>query len=375
VGLLTGALPDFPWDTLTPYGDTARRYPDGIIDLSVGSPVDPTPEPVRRALTDAADAPGYPTTHGSPDLREAVSSWFARRRGVPDLDPSAVLATMGSKEFVASLPSLLGFGAGDVVVHPEVAYPTYDVGARLAGATALPADDVAAWAGRSDVRLVWLNSPSNPTGGVLGVDQLRAVVAAARRIGAVVASDECYALLPWDEPWVGAGVPSILDPRVCDGSHDRLLAVHSLSKQSNLAGYRSAFVAGDPVLISRLLQVRKHAGMMMPTPIQAATAAALGDDAHAEAQRARYGRRRRVLIGALEAAGLVVEESGAGLYLWVRAAGAGQDCWQTVGDLAELGILVAPGVFYGPSGSRHVRVSLTAPDHAVAAAVMRLTGA
>ena len=375
MGLLTGALPDFPWDTLAPFGEIARQHPDGIIDLSVGSPVDPTPEPVRQALAEASDAPGYPTTHGSPALREAVSSWFARRRGVPGLDPGAVLATMGSKEFVASLPSLLGFGAGDVVVHPEVAYPTYDVGARLAGATALPADDVAAWAGRPDVRLVWLNSPSNPTGAVLGVEQLRAVVAAAREVGAVVASDECYALLPWEEPWLSSGVPSILDPRVCDGSHDRLLAVHSLSKQSNVAGYRSAFVAGDPTLVSGLLEVRKHAGMMSPAPIQAATAAALDDDAHVEAQRVRYGRRRRMLIGALEAAGLVVEESQAGLYLWVRAAGAGQDCWQTVADLAELGILVAPGVFYGPAGSHHVRVSLTAPDAAVAAAVTRLTGA
>lgn len=375
MGLLTGALPDFPWDTLAPFGEIARQHPDGIIDLSVGSPVDPTPEPVRQALAEASDAPGYPTTHGSPALREAVSSWFARRRGVPGLDPGAVLATMGSKEFVASLPSLLGFGAGDVVVHPEVAYPTYDVGARLAGATALPADAVAAWAGRPDVRLVWLNSPSNPTGAVLGVEQLRAVVAAAREVGAVVASDECYALLPWEEPWLSSGVPSILDPRVCDGSHDRLLAVHSLSKQSNVAGYRSAFVAGDPTLVSGLLEVRKHAGMMSPAPIQAATAAALDDDAHVEAQRVRYGRRRRMLIGALEAAGLVVEESQAGLYLWVRAAGAGQDCWQTVADLAELGILVAPGVFYGPAGSHHVRVSLTAPDAAVAAAVTRLTGA
>lgn len=375
MGLLTGALPDFPWDTLNPYGDIARRHPEGIVDLSVGSPVDPTPETIRRALADAADAPGYPTTHGSVALREAVTSWFDRRRGVGDLDPAAVLPTVGSKEFVAWLPSMLGLGPGDVVVHPEVAYPTYDVGARLAGATPVPADDVAAWGGRSDVRLVWLNSPSNPTGAVLDVDQLQAVVAAARRIGAVVASDECYALLAWDEPWADAGVPSILDPRVCGGDHRGLLAVHSLSKQSNVAGYRAAFVAGDRELISRLLEVRKHAGMMVPAPVQAATAAALVDDGHVEVQRATYGRRRRMLIGGLENAGLVVEESAAGLYLWARAAGAGQDCWQTVGDLADLGILVAPGVFYGPSGSRHVRVSLTAPDDAVARAVQRLTGA
>ncbi len=375
MGLRTGALPDFPWDTLEPYKATARAHPDGIVDLSVGTPVDPTPEVVRRALADAADAPGYPTTHGSPELREAVVAWFARRRAVPGLDPAAVLATVGSKELVAWLPSLLGLGAGDVVVHPEIAYPTYDVGARLAGAEPLPADDVAAWAGRSDVRLVWLNSPSNPTGRVLGVDELRAVVTAARRVGAVVASDECYALLPWTEPWLGEGVPSVLDPRVCGGDTTGLLVVQSLSKQSNLAGYRAAFVAGDPTLVGRLLDVRKHAGMMVPAPVQAAAAAALADDAHVAEQVARYGRRRRVLESALSEAGLVVEESAAGLYLWARMPGAGQDCWQTVADLAELGILVAPGSFYGPAGARHVRVALTASDEAVARAAARLSGA
>ncbi len=375
MGLTTGGLPEFPWDTLGPYQATARAHPDGMIDLSVGTPVDATPEVVREALVAAADAPGYPTTHGTPELRRAVADWFARRRGVPDVDPAAVLPTIGSKELVAWLPSLLGLGAGDVVVHPEVAYPTYDVGARLAGAQPLPADDVAAWADRTDVALVWLNSPSNPTGRVLGVAELRAVVTAARRVGAVVASDECYALLPWSEPWTTSGVPSLLDPRVCDGDHTGLLVVHSLSKQSNLAGYRAAFTAGDPALVGRLLEVRKHAGMMMPAPVQAAARAALDDDAHVAAQVARYGRRRAALAGALAGAGFEVDESAAGLYLWVRAPGAGQDCWRTLGDLAGLGILVAPGAFYGPAGLRHVRVALTASDDAIARAVARLAGA
>lgn len=375
MGLLTGSLPDFPWDTLVPYAERARAHPDGIVDLSVGTPVDHTPDLVRAALAAASDAPGYPTTQGTLALRQAVSDWFARRRGVRGLDPAAVLPTMGSKELVAWLPSLLGLGAGDVVVHPEAAYPTYDVGSRLAGATPLPADDVAVWADRADVRLIWLNSPSNPTGRVLGVEAMRDVVRAARRLGAVVASDECYALLPWEEPWVSQGVPSILDPRVNEGSHEGLLAVHSLSKQSNLAGYRAAFVAGDPVLVTRLLEVRKHAGMIVPGPVQAAMAEALADDAHVEAQRERYGRRRRILLQGLEAAGLEVEASPAGLYLWARAAGAGQGCWETVADLAELGILVAPGAFYGPAGARHVRVALTASDEAVATAAGRLLGA
>ena len=375
MGFRTAALPDFPWDTLVPYAQRARSHPEGIVDLSVGTPVDATPEHVRAALAAAADAPGYPTTHGTPRLREAAAAWLARRRNAPGVDPAAVLPTIGSKELVALLPSLLGLGGGDVVVHPEVAYPTYDVGARLAGAAPLPADDVAAWSGRDDVRLVWINSPGNPTGRVAGVDQLRAVVTAARAIGAVVASDECYGLLAWSKPWASEGVPSILDPRVCDGDHTDLLVVQSLSKQSNLAGYRAGFVAGDPRRVAALLEVRKHAGMMLPGPVQAAAAAALADDAHVDAQVERYRRRRTALLGALTQAGYVVDGSDAGLYLWVRAAGPGQDCWQTVADLADQGILVAPGSFYGPAGVRHVRVALTASDEAVAAAVARLTGA
>jgi succinyldiaminopimelate transaminase len=375
MGLRTGRLPDFPWDTLAPYAARARAHPDGIVDLSVGTPVDDTPELVRSALAGAANAPGYPTTQGTAELRAAVVEWFARRRGVPDLDPAAVLPTIGSKELVAWLPSLLGVGEGDVVLHPEVAYPTYDVGARLAGAEGLATDDVAAWSGRPDVRLVWLNSPSNPTGAVLGVERLREVVAAAREIGAVVASDECYALLSWEEPWVSEGVPSLLDPRVCGGDHTNLLVVQSLSKQSNLAGYRAGFVVGDRALVGRLLEVRKHAGMMVPMPVQAAAAVALADDDHVAVQVERYGRRRRALVAAFAEAGLVVEQSAAGLYLWVRMPGAGQDCWRTVSDLAELGILVAPGSFYGPAGVMHVRVALTASDEAVARAVARLTGA
>lgn len=375
MGLQTAGLPDFPWDTLTSHAQRARAYRDGMVDLSVGTPVDATPDLIRAALADAADAPGYPTTHGTTALREAAVAWLERRRGAPGVDPEAVLPTIGSKELVAALPALLGLGPGDVVVHPEIAYPTYDVGARLAGAAPLPADDPAAWATRHDVRLVWLNSPANPTGRVLGVDELRAVVTAARAAGAVVASDECYGLLAWEEPWASSGVPSVLDPRVCDGDHTNLLVVQSLSKQSNLAGYRAGFVAGDPRLVSALLAVRKHAGMMVPGPVQAAAAAALADDAHVTAQLALYGRRRAALRAAFVAAGYQVDDSFAGLYLWLRPPGAGQDCWATVADLAELGILVAPGSFYGPAGTRHVRAAITASDDDVARAVSRLTGA
>jgi succinyldiaminopimelate transaminase len=368
----------YPWDTLGPYVARARAHPRGLVDLSIGTPVDPTPPVVREALAAAADAPGYPTTHGTPALREAVSAWFARRRGVPDLDPAAVLPTIGSKELVGLLPSLLRLGPGDVVVHPRTAYPTYDVGARLAGANPLATDDVDEWAGRPDVRLVWVNSPSNPTGRVLDAAHLARVVAAAREIGAVVASDECYAELAWEEPYASGGVPSLLDPAVSGGSHEGLLVAYSLSKQSNLAGYRAAFVAGDARLVADLLATRKHLGMIVPAPVQAAMVAALSDDAHVAAQREVYARRRGALLEGLGAAGLAVDHSEAGLYLWTRRAGeldGAADCWETVSHLADLGILVGPGAFYGPAGAGHVRVALTAPDERVHEAAARLSGA
>ena len=368
-GSVAARLPDFPWDSLTPYAERARAHPDGVVDLSVGTPVDPTPAFLQRVLAAAADAPGYPLTAGTPALRGAAAGWFARRRGVPGLDPAAVLPTVGSKELVAWLPTLLGLGPGDLVVHPQVAYPTYDVGARLAGATPVPADGTAQVgpAARS-VRLVWLNSPSNPTGRVLGWEHLAKVVAWARSVGAVVASDECYAELGW----AGQEIPSLLDPRVTGGSHDGLLAVYSLSKQSNLAGYRAAFVAGDPALVRRLLEVRRHAGMMMPWPAQAAMTAALADDEHVVAQKARYRARRELARAALEHAGFRVDHSEAGLYLWVTCD---EPCWDTVARLAGHGVLVAPGSFYGAAGSRHVRVALTATDERVEALAERLGGA
>lgn len=369
MGLNPGALPDFPWDSLEPYRARASSHPDGIVDLSVGTPVDPTPELIRAALASATNAPGYPTTQGRLDLREAIAAWFERRRGVPGLDPEAIFPTIGSKEFVALLPALLGLGAGDIVVIPEIAYPTYDVGARLVGASTISADGVEAWAGNADVALVWVNSPSNPTGAVRSREELAAVVAEARRIGAVVASDECYAELAWVEPYASGGVPSILDPAVCGGSHEGLLAAYSLSKQSNLAGYRAAFVAGDGALIARLVEVRKHLGMIVPAPVQASMTVALGDDAHVAAQRATYGRRRDALLPALLGAGFAVDGSDAGLYLW---ATRGEDSWYTIEWLAERGVLAAPGVFYGAAGGRHIRLALTATDERIDTAVRRL---
>lgn len=371
------ALPDFPWDLLAPHKATAAAHHDGIVDLSVGTPVDPTPDVVRDALAAASDSPGYPQTWGTPQLREAVARWFARRRAVPGLDPDAVLPTIGSKEFVAWLPTLLGLGPGDIVGLPAVAYPTYVVGARLAGATPQEVEGLAQFGPPTPAttpKLLWINSPGNPTGRVLGVDHLRKVVAWARRNGVIVASDECYAQLDWrPEADRGAGefgTPSVLDPRVCDGDHTGLLCVYSLSKQSNLAGYRAAFVAGDAALVAGLLEVRKHAGMIMPRPVQQAMIAALDDDASVDAQKERYRRRREALVPAVRAAGWTVDHSDAGLYLW---ATRGNDAWSDVAELSRAGILVAPGTFYGPGGRHHVRIALTAPDDRIDAAARRLT--
>jgi succinyldiaminopimelate transaminase len=355
-------LPDFPWDRLTPYKERALAHPGGIVDLSVGTPVDPVPEVAREALIGAADSPGYPLTHGTERLRRAAAGWLARRHGVT-VAPEAVLPSIGSKELVAWLPTLLGAGPGDRVVHPALAYPTYDVGARLSGATPYASDGLLG-VGPERVPLVWVNSPSNPTGRVLPPEHLRKVVDWARERGAVVASDECYIELGWEERPV-----SILHPDVCGGSHEGLLAVHSLSKRSNLAGYRAAFVTGDPALVARLLEVRKHAGMIVPAPVQAAMAAVLDDDAHAAVQRERYAARRALLRPALEKAGWRVDHSTAGLYLW---ATDGRPCWDQALALADLGILVAPGDFYGPAGGEHIRVALTAGDERIDAAVLRL---
>ncbi|RUQ99241.1 succinyldiaminopimelate transaminase [Labedella endophytica] len=360
-------LPDYPWDAVAPFAAQAAAHPDGIVDLSIGSPVDETPAVVRDALADATDAHGYPTTIGTPALREAIVAWFARRRGVPGLGTDQVLPSVGSKEFVALLAYMLGLGEGDVVVYPTTAYPTYAVGAAMSGATAVAADEPSDWP--AETRLVWVNSPGNPDGRVLDVAALRARVERARALGAIIVGDECYAELGWDAPWDDERIPSILDPRVTGGDDRGVLAIYSLSKQSNMAGYRAAFAAGCRDTLARLTTVRKHAGLMVPGPLQRAMTAALADDAHVTVQKERYRERRTLLRGALEHAGFRIDGSEAGLYLW---ATEGRDAWESIGSLARRGILAGPGPFYGASASEHVRFSLTATDERIAAAVERL---
>jgi succinyldiaminopimelate transaminase len=363
LGVVSAGLPDFPWDLLEPAKARASAHPDGLVDLSIGTPVDPVPASVRNALASSSNAPGYPPTAGTPALRDSLLSYVERRCGAR-LSPSGVLPTIGSKEMVAWLPALLGLGPSDTVVIPSVCYPTYEVGARLAGARVVRADSVAGLGATEGVRLIWVNSPGNPHGRVLPAEHLRSVAAWAQAHGAIVASDECYLELGWEAEPV-----SILSAAE---NMDGVLAVHSLSKRSNLAGYRAGFVAGDPAVVQELLNVRRHAGMMVPAPVQAAMAAALDDDAHVADQRSRYLARRTLLRGALEGVGMRIDHSEAGLYLW---ATRGEDCWSTVEWLAGLGILGAPGMFYGPTGAQHVRLALTASDERITAAASRLAAA
>lgn len=361
-------LPEYPWQKLKPFQAIAEKHAGGMVDLSVGSPVDPTPKIIQDAIRDSTNAPGYPSTAGSLEFRNAVAEWFGRRRGVT-LTSNQVMPTIGSKEFISFLPLMLGLGKGDVIVQPSVAYTAYVVGAALCGAEIISEDDPAKWP--ENTKLIWINSPGNPDGRVLDVDEMKACVVRARELGAVLASDECYAELGWGK-WANTRIPSVLDPRVCGGSYENLLAIYSLSKQSNLAGYRAAFAAGPEELIKGLVNIRMHSGLIMPAPVQKAVIAALGDEAHVASERAIYQKRRDVLLEAVKAYGFEIAESQAGLYLW---ATLGEDCWVTVKRMADLGILVVPGEFYEAEGSQYVRFSITATDEKISEGAARLTNA
>ena len=348
-------LPDFPWDALAPYGEKARAHPQGIIDLSQGTPVDPTPEFIQQALRDASNSPSYPVTAGTPELRAAIKKWATERLGATgDFD---VLPIIGSKELVAWLPTYL---ESQTVLIPEIAYPTYHVGAVLAAAKSLPvAIDAKSW---PHADLAWLNSPSNPTGRVHSVEEVKACIQWSRANKSVLISDECY--LEFDQ---NAHSVSVLSQT--GGDNTNILAVHSLSKRSSMAGYRAAFMVGDSALIARIREIRKHGGMMVPLPVQKAMTVALADDAHVAEQRARYNARKDAMRPALVSAGFTIEFSDSGLYLWCTR---NEDAWTSVAWLAERGILATPGSFYGEQGKNHIRIAMTATDAHISDAVQRL---
>lgn len=348
-------LPDFPWDALAPYGAIAKQHPEGAIDLSVGTPVDPTPEFIQEAFRKASNSPSYPVTVGTPELREAITAWAKKYLGASG--DFGVLPLIGSKEFVAWLPTFI---EAQSVLYPDVAYPTYLVGSLLAQAEATPVSlDATLW---PEAEMAWVNSPSNPTGRVHSEEEFKAAIEWSRKHKSIVVSDECY--LEFGD---SKKPTSILN--YTGGDNTNILAVHSLSKRSSMAGFRAAFIVGDPALIARILEVRKHAGMMVPLPVQIAMIAALSDEDHVAKQRALYNARRATLIPALRAAGFTIESSEAGLYIW---ATRNENCWDSVSWLAELGIIATPGVFYGELGASHIRIAMTATDAQISQAAARI---
>jgi succinyldiaminopimelate transaminase len=363
-------LPEYPWQSLKPFSEKASLHKDGAIDLSVGSPIDATPQVVQDALKNFSNAPGYPSTAGTLQFRESVAKWFETRRGVSGIHPDQVMPTIGSKELISWLPVLLGLGKGDVVVQPKVAYTAYAVGAAFAGATLVSEDDPEKWP--ANTKLIWINSPGNPDGKVLSAEDFAKAVSKARELGALLASDECYAELGWSDPWDKEVIPSVLDKRISGDSHEGIICLYSLSKQSNMAGYRAAFAVGSKQLIKDLVNLRMHAGMIMPLPTQQAVIAALGDTQHVQTEKEIYRKRRDVLLKAVRSYGFELSDSQAGLYLW---ATLNEDCWITVEKMAQLGIVVVPGSFYGEFATRHVRFSLTASDEDISRAADRLENA
>ena len=364
--------PPYPHDRLDAFRRLADVVPGGVVDCSIGNPVDPIPEFVLAALAEAAPlATGYPATIGSAAFRDAAVAWIERRLGVA-LAADHVLACVGTKELVASLPRMLNLRIPDrdTVLYPAISYPTYAMGAELAGLRAVPVPLDADWhldlarvsaADAERALLLWTNEPGNPTAAVASTEAIGETVTWARDRGITVAADECYAEF-------SGGDPSTVLATGVDG----VLAVHSLSKRSNMAGFRAGFVAGDPELVRYLGEVRKHAGLMMPAPIQAAAAAALGDDVHVAAQRARYVERRDLMITGLAELGLVHDGGPAPFYLWLRSEDQVDDGWELAARLAEAGTLVAPGGLYGPAGADHVRLALTQPNDRLELALARL---
>lgn len=356
--------PPYPYDRLDALREVADRLPGGCVDLSIGTPCDPAPPAVVAALSGSQAERGYPPSVGTPALRTAVTGWMARRFGV-DLDPAHVAACIGTKELVAGIPQWLSLRTPDrdTVLYPEISYPTYAMGATLARCRPVPygtLDDIDP-ADAARALCLWVNSPANPTGALA---DLPAAAAWGRERGVPVFSDECYIEFTWDGPGrtiLGEGTEGVV-------------ALHSLSKRSNLAGVRVGFYAGDPELVHYLSEVRKHAGFMVPGPVQAAGAVALGDEEHVAAQRDRYRRRLDRLGEALRGAGMSCPEPAGSFYLWCEAPG-GNDGWSAAAWLAEHGgVLVAPGDLYGPAGGRHVRVAVVQPDDRIELVAQRLDG-
>lgn len=359
--------PPYPFDRLDAYQKIAASHDGGIVDLSIGTPCDPPPDAVVAALSQSGSERGYPASIGTEALRRSVARWMGRTFAI-DVPISRIAACIGTKEFVATTPHYMKLRRPnrDTVIYPAVAYPTYEMGAILAGlrAVAVPMNaeghmDFASLS-QDDIDralMVWVNSPSNPTG---GLDDLKYAANWGRAHNIPIFSDECYTEFTWS-----TSAQSILQHGL-----DGVVAVHSLSKRSNLAGVRVGFYAGDADIVEYLKEVRKHAGFMVPGPAQAAGVAALDDDAHVKIQRDRYRIRLESLAQTLSKwSGIDIPLPDGGFYLWFPV----DDAWAFTEKLArEGGALVSPGDFYGPAASKFVRVAVVQPDAKLSLVAQRL---
>ena len=355
--------PPYPYDRLDALRSVADRLPGGCVDLSIGTPCDPPPAAVVEALATSDRERGYPPSVGSPELRAAAVGWLQRRYGVT-LESTQVAACVGTKEVVAGIPQWLKLRTPDrdTVLYPEPSYPSYAMGATLAGCRSVPyrtLDDIAP-ADADRALCLWVNSPGNPSGELADLD---AAAAWGRERGIPVLSDECYIEFTWDGP----------GRTILSSGTEGVVALHSLSKRSNLAGLRIGFFAGDAELVHYLSEVRKHAGFMVPGPVQAAATVALADDVHVEEQRARYQQRLSLMADALRAVDVDCPLPAGAFYLWAEAPGG--DAWKLAQVLAERGgAIVSPGEFYGPAGASHIRIAVVQPDERLALVADRLAG-
>jgi len=346
--------PPYPYDRLNKLKPFGEKFEGGLVDLSIGTPRDPAPEASVRALAESGSERGYPPSIGLPAAREAAAGWLDRRFGV-SVSADNLAATIGTKEFVVSAPRYLALRTPDrdTVLYPEISYPSYAMGAELAGLRAVPVAVDSAWnpmlesidpVDADRALCLWINSPGNPAG---AVDDLLAAAEWGRARSIPVLSDECYIEFTWDGP----------GRTILESGIEGVIALHSLSKRSNFAGGRFGFYTGDPGLVYFLSEIRKHAGNMVPGPVQHAAIAALNDDAHVDAQRDRYYSRLEYVASLLRNIGLHVELPAGGFYLWLRAPDG--DAWALTNWMAEhAGVLVSPGEFYGPAGSEYVRLAL-----------------
>jgi succinyldiaminopimelate transaminase len=352
--------PPYPYERLDHLKPLGADFEGGLVDFSIGTPFDPPPRAVTAMLSESDAERGYPPSIGSVDLRDAVHRWMGRRFGI-DLPAMQIGACIGTKEFVGTLPQWLKLRRPDLdtILFPAIAYPTYEMGAILAGCRAVPVAmsptgglqlDTIDPADAARALALWVNSPGNPNG---VLDDLGAAADWGRERGVPVFSDECYV----EFTWTGRG-RSILEHGT-----DGVVAVHSLSKRSNLAGARVGFYGGDADLVHYLQEVRKHVGMMVPGPTQAAAVVALDDDQHVEVQRGRYlARLERIATVLSRWSGIEIPLPAGGFYLWFHVG----DAWDFTERLArEGGALVSPGDFYGEAGAEYVRVAVVQPDEQI----------